>query len=117
MIANKYNSSRRKTAFSNLKKYVKKEWERREIIKKKGLAMQNIASPLFALMLKYEALLLFFEHVLAYAAQGALVIFGQLFALVDITADDTYILLHNFSPSNFEIKQIFRFGNNFGRRR
>ena len=37
----------------------------------------------------------FFKLVGAYAAQGALVIFRQLFAFIDITANDAYILFHN----------------------
>ena len=44
-------------------------------------------------------LFLFFKEVGAYAAQRALIIFGELFALVDITADSTNKLFHAVSPS------------------
>ena len=39
-------------------------------------------------------LLLLLEHVGADTAEGALVIFGQLVALVDIAADGAYKFLH-----------------------
>ena len=42
-------------------------------------------------------LLLLLEHIGAHAAEGALVIFGQLLALVDVTADGAYKLLHDNS--------------------
>ena len=45
-------------------------------------------------MMMQGVLCLFLEHVGADAAQGALVIFGQLFALVNITADGADELLH-----------------------
>ena len=40
----------------------------------------------------------FFKLLRAYAAQGAFVVFGQLFALVNITAYGAYIFFHNFLP-------------------
>ena len=39
----------------------------------------------------------FLELIGADAAEGALVIFGKLFAFIDITANDTNILFHNVS--------------------
>ena len=42
-------------------------------------------------------LLLLLEHIGAHAAEGALVILGQLVALVDIAADGAYKLLHDNS--------------------
>ena len=44
----------------------------------------------------YFFLCLFFKEVGADAAQGALVIFGQLVALVNKTTDGTNKLLHNY---------------------
>ena len=42
-------------------------------------------------------LLLLLEHIGAHAAEGALVILGQLVTLVDIAADGAYKLLHDNS--------------------
>ena len=48
-------------------------------------------------MVDGKRLCLFLEHIGADGAQGALVIFGQLFALVNITADGANELLHNIT--------------------
>ena len=45
----------------------------------------------------YFFLCLFFKEVGADAAQGALVIFGKLFDLIDVTADGANILFHAVS--------------------
>ena len=45
----------------------------------------------------YFTNLFFLELIGADAAEGALVIFGQLFALVNETADGTNELLHNIT--------------------
>ena len=42
------------------------------------------------------------------AAQGALVIFGQLFALVNITTDIANVFFHTVSQPFFSFKRQFR---------
>ena len=56
----------------------------------------GIATPVCALARNDDLILFgfFLKLVGTDAAQGALVIFRQLFAFIDITANDAYILFH-----------------------
>ena len=71
----------------------------------------GIATPVRALARDDDFILFgfFLELIGTDAAQGALVIFGQLFAFIDITANYTYVLFHVVSSIIFMLGCFFIF--------